>query len=304
MRLLDAGLAAMMSKMAEAGAPPLWAMPHAAARAAFRIASPLAEAPAVPLALVEDRMVAGAAGPLNARVYDPAPGTARPALIYFHGGGFVVGDLDTHDRSCRRLAAESCIRVIAIDYRLAPEHAFPAPYEDALAAWAAIAAEPAAWGVDPARLAVGGDSAGGNLAIAVARTAAVKPAMQLLIYPWVQLVEEMPSMLAQAETALPAMRWFRDAYLRGGADPKDARISPLLAAPAADEPPALLVTAGHDPLIDEQQAYLAKLRAAGVSVDHHHYDDQIHGFVNYSAISKAAAPALAACAARLKAALS
>lgn len=302
MRLLDAGLAAMMRKMAEAGAPPLWAMPHAAARAAFRIAAPLAEAAAVPLALVEDRLVAGAAGSLKARLYDDAPGPGRPTLVYFHGGGFVIGDLDTHDRSCRRLAAEAGVRVIAIDYRLAPEHPFPAAYADALAAWNAIADAPDAWGVDPGRMAVGGDSAGGNLAIAVSRAAPCRPQRQLLIYPWVQMVEETPSMMAQAETSLPAMRWFRDAYLRGGADPADPRVSPLLADIAPDEPPALMITAGHDPLIDEQTAYLAKLRAAGVSADQHHYDDQIHGFVNYSAVSKAAAPALSACAAWLKAA--
>jgi acetyl esterase len=253
---------------------------------------------------------AGAAIPL--RLYRGAgttPGDTLPALVYFHGGGWVIGDLDTHDSLCRHLAnAARCI-VVAVDYRLAPEHKFPAAVEDCFDATSWIAHEAAALGIDRERLAVGGDSAGGNLAAVVSLIARDRRAPRLrcqaLLYPAVECGMTHASHDRFAEGYLltrPTMKWFYDQYLRGPADVDDWRASPLRAADLSGVAPALVLTAGNDVLCDEGQAYARRLREAGIEVQLRHFPDQIHGFLTMGKIIEAAQPALDDIAAALQAA--
>jgi acetyl esterase len=242
--------------------------------------------PVEPLALprVEDRTVPGPAGDVPVRVYWPEGEPPHPALVYFHGGGWVVGDLQSADPASRRFAQEAGVVVVSVDYRLAPEHPFPAPVDDCYAAleWAAANAEEL--GVDPARVAVGGDSAGGNLAAAVAIRARDRggPALayQLLVYPVTDHDFERPSYRENADGYLMSaagMRWFWDQYV----DDVDARSHPE-ASPVrgtcAGLPPAHVVTAELDPLRDEGEAFAERLREAGVAVTHTRYDGVVHGF--------------------------
>ena len=252
----------------------------------------------------------GAAVPLRLyRGATTAPRDSLPALVYFHGGGWVIGDLDTHDSLCRHLAnAARCI-VVAVDYRLAPEHKFPAAVEDCCAATSWVAQEAAALGIDRERLAVGGDSAGGNLAAVVSLIArdqgTPKLRCQALLYPAVECGMTHASHDRFAEGYLltrPTMKWFYDHYLRGLADVDDWRASPLRAADLSGGAPALVLTAGNDVLCDEGQAYARRLREAGIEVQLRHFPDQIHGFLTMRKIIEAAQPALDDIAAALQAA--
>ena len=234
----------------------------------------------------------GPARPVPVRHYTPYAGGVEPApgLVFFHGGGFVTSSLDTHDALCRTLAARARVRVVSVDYRLAPEHPFPAAYEDALAAYDWIAGEGAdLLGLDPTRIAVAGDSAGGNLAAGVARARREgerAPVFQLLIYPWLQLVETNTSRLKLEEGHLVAagiLEVTRRAYL-AGTDPNDVRISPILANDLAGLPPACIITAGLDPLRVEGAAYADKLSAAGVPAQLIHIDGAPHGFATQTRI--------------------
>ncbi|MEZ4398497.1 MAG: alpha/beta hydrolase [Kofleriaceae bacterium] len=251
--------------------------------------------------------VAGAGGPLPARLYvaDGLP-SAAPGLVFFHGGGWVTGDLDTHDGLCRRLAARGRLRVIAVDYRLAPEHPAPAAADDAIAAFRDVAARAGQLGLDPARLAVGGDSAGGNLSALVAlarRGAADAPALQVLIYPGLDFTCAQPSHARLADAFILNARsiaWYREQYL--GPAPSDERLrspalSPLFAEDVTGLAPALIVTAGFDPLRDEAVAYAARLTGAGVTVDHIDHPALVHGFTMLTAVSGACARATDALAA-------
>jgi acetyl esterase len=228
------------------------------------------------------------AGSIPVRVYRPvgaAADTRLPALVYFHGGGWVIGDLETHDVLCRQITAAADIAVIAVDYRVAPEHKFPAAADDAWAATRWVVANAGRLGVDPARIALGGDSAGGNLAAVVALMArdagAPSIAFQALLYPVTDVGTETGSYRDFADGYLltrDAMTWFFDHYLKSADDAKDWRVSPLRAPSLAGLPPALIVTAGFDPLRDEGEAYAKALRAAGVRVDYVCYGGMIHGF--------------------------
>jgi acetyl esterase len=238
---------------------------------------------------------------LPARLYTPfAAGAAPgPGLVFFHGGGFVVGDLDSHEMMCRRLAASSKVRVISVAYRLAPEHRFPAGVEDADAATRAVVADADRFGMDPARIGVGGDSAGGSLTAVTAQSLKRSggPALkaQLLIYPCTQFVQMTPSQVRLKEgyyLTQAAQDFFKDKYLRTREDAFDVRASPLLAEDLAGLPPALVITAGFDPLLDEGRAYADKLAASGVAVTQHHYPSQIHGFFNMTAVSSKARAAI------------
>jgi acetyl esterase len=223
------------------------------------------------------------------RVYRPAgvpDATRLPVLVFFHGGGWVIGDLDTHDTLCRQLTAEAGISVVAVDYRLAPEHKFPAAADDAWAATKWVVAHAGAIGVDGTKLAVGGDSAGGNLAAVVAlmaRDAGGPPiALQALLYPVTDVAAESRSYGDLADGYLltrDSMRWFIAHYLGKPQDAEDWRVSPTRATSLAGVAPALVITAGHDPLRDEGDAYAQKLRAAGVRVDHVSFGGMIHGFI-------------------------
>jgi acetyl esterase len=248
----------------------------------------LMDEPAPALPRIEDIHIPGPAGPIPARVYAPSAGAEPlPVVTYFHGGGWVQGDLETHHGLCARLAKHADALVVAVDYRLAPEHKFPAAVEDCLAAYRWVRARAREVGGDAARVAVAGDSAGGNLSAVVSQLAASAggpvPTCQVLIYPAVDFSLETASHRELAEGhVIPRDRimWYSEQYLRGEADKADLRASPLRAPSLAGQPPAMVVTAGFDPLRDEGQAYGDKLRQAGVEVVHREYAGQIHAFVS------------------------
>jgi acetyl esterase len=241
--------------------------------------------PAEEVARVEEHGVAVEGGAITVRCYTPAGTGLRPALVFFHGGGWVIGDLDTHDGICRSLAnAAGCV-VASVDYRLAPEHRYPTAAEDAFAATRWVAAEGPRLGIDGRRLAVGGDSAGGNLAAAVtlmARERGGPPLVfQLLVVPVTHHAFDTPSYRECADGYLltrDAMLWFWGHYLRRPDDGREPHASPLLAPDLAGLPPALVITAGYDPLRDEGEAYADRLREAGVPVTLTRYPGMIHGF--------------------------
>jgi acetyl esterase len=280
------------------------------ARARFRRLAPLL-APTPPRHERAELTVAGAAGPLRARSYAP-PGAGRaplPGLVYLHGGGWVVGDLDTHDAVCATLAVAAGCRVISVDYRLAPEHPFPAPVDDAWAAFQDVVRRAGELALDPARVGIGGDSAGGNLSAAVALLArdagGPAPRVQALVYASVDQTREAPSHALFGRGFLLTaddVRWFRGHYLRGDADRRDLRASPLL-ADLHGVAPAIVVTAGFDVLRDEGRAYAARLREAGVPVDERREPDLVHGFLGLAGPVNAARRAFDGLAASLRAAL-
>ena len=250
----------------------------------------------VPVRAVEDLEI-DAAVPIRARHYvPPEPGGLHPLLVYYHGGGFTYGDLDTHDGVCRTLCRHAGAHVLAIDYRLAPEYPFPAAVEDARAALHWAAANAGRLGADPGRLGVGGDSAGGNLAAVVSQLAArdggPAPTLQLLIYPAVDFTTRRRSRDLFGDGFLltdPEMNWFEDNYLGPGrAHASDPRASPLLAADLSGLAPALVVTAAFDPLRDEGEAYAKALRQAGTPATLRRFPGFTHGFVNAAGVSRTA----------------
>jgi acetyl esterase len=236
---------------------------------------------------VRDILVPGPAGMLPVRVYHPAPGETRPLVVYFHGGGWVFGDIEIADKPCRALANVSRCVVASVNYRLSPESKFPAPAEDCYAATNWLAEHAAEIGANQNAVAVAGDSAGGNLAAVVTLMArdrrGPKLAFQLLIYPVTAPARstEFDSYTQNAEDYLltrTAMEWFWDHYLVSPGDGESPYASPLHAPDLAGLPPAMVVTAQFDPLRDEGRAYARRLREAGVAVRESHYDDMIHGF--------------------------
>jgi acetyl esterase len=247
------------------------------------------------------------------RVYRPAGvanDAALPALVFFHGGGWVIGDIDTHDVLCRQLTGEAGITVISVDYRLAPEAKFPAAADDAWSATRWVVANARRLGVDPTRLAVGGDSAGGNLAAVVALMArdagAPSISYQVLLYPVTDARTDTRSYRDFADGYMltrDGMRWFFDHYLPSASAAGDWRVSPLRAASVAGVAPALIVTAGFDPLRDEGEAYAQKLRDAGVTVDYLCYGGMIHGFLPMGRLLDTANRAVSHVAASLRQAL-
>jgi len=239
-----------------------------------------------PLAGVQDRGVPGPSSePVKVRVYTPEGPGPFPALVFFHGGGFVIGDLDSHDHVCRELAGGTGLVVVSVDYRLAPEHRFPAGIEDAMAVTRWVCAQASALGVDPARVAVGGDSAGGNFAAVIARRmrdeGQVRIAAQLLVYPATRLDDvTTPSMVENAvgyRLERADMDWFRSLYLASDADGLNPDVSPLLARNLEGLAPALVQTCEYDPLRDEGEDYGKALEAAGVPTVVQRYDGTIHG---------------------------
>ena len=245
----------------------------------------LMDEPAPPLARIEDIRLPGPAGEIPARAYAPrAGGAPLPVVAYFHGGGWVQGDLETHHGLCARLATHAGALVVAVDYRLAPEHKFPAAVDDCLAAYRWLRAHARDLGGDAGRVAVAGDSAGGNLSAVVSQlTAPSVPTCQALIYPAVDFSFETDSHRdLEHGHVIPRDRvlWYMEQYLRGESDKSDLRASPLRAPTVAGQPPTLIVTAGFDPLRDEGRAYADRLRAAGVDVVYREYPGQIHAFVS------------------------
>jgi acetyl esterase len=232
--------------------------------------------------------------PLAGRHYVPAESDGPlPLIVFFHGGGFVIGDLDTHDAPCRILCKEAGAHVLAIDYRLAPEHPFPAAVEDALAAYEWAHAHAERLGADPGRIAVAGDSAGANLATVVTQLAVKygKPApfLQLLFYPTVDRTVDRASLELFAEgyfLTRADVEWYTEQYTPNRADLTDPRVSPLVANDLRGQSPAIIVTAGFDPLRDEGDAYASALRAADNEVHMFHLTDLVHGFINMGALSR------------------
>jgi acetyl esterase len=271
------------------------------ARVRIRAGAAAAAAPKRSQPTVEDLAIPGPAGTIPARFYEP-PGTGlegRPLIVYFHGGGWTIGDLDTCDGVCRFLALEVPATVLSVDYRLAPEHPFPAAVEDALAAFRWAADGNTRLGVDPSRVAVAGDSAGGNLAAAVSLLArdgnGPSPAMQALIYPVTDAVGGQPSRDRFAKGFLLTkadMDWFERHYLPPGAEHADGRVSVLRADDLSGLPPAYVTTAGFDPLRDEGEAYAARMQEAGVRVVLRRHPGLIHGFANMTAVSRTARAAM------------
>ena len=260
-----------------------------------------------PIGAVTDRTIDGPGGPLALRFYTPRGLSGRsPALVFLHGGGWIYGSLETHDATCRFLAEEAQVRVIAVDYRLAPEAPFPAAVDDALAAWTWITDHAPGLGIDPDRIAIGGDSAGGNLAAVVAQQTVLagtaSPAFQLLIYPATDFFSTSRSRQTYAEgfyLSKAFMDLAEENYLVGGEDRADPRLSPLHGE-VAGVAPAYVVTAGFDPLVDEGEAYVDKLRAAGVPVEHVREDGMIHGFLNMVGLGRSAPKAVRRAAAALQ----
>lgn len=293
---LDPQIQTFLDQTAQLDLPPVAERPVAEVRLNYEVVAAMAPVPDG--VSTSDVTVTGGAGDLAARIYRARHGVT-PGLVYFHGGGHVIGNLATHDSACGLLARDSGCTVISVDYRLAPEHPFPADVEDAVAATAWVAEHAGELDVDPGRLAVGGDSAGGNLAAAVARQArdAGDPplAAQLLIYPWVDVACDRPSMHENAAGKFmhrADLEFWRDLYVEGDASRyTDPDVSALWAEDFSGLPPAVVVTAAGDPLCDQGDAYAKTLADAGVEVRHLAYPDLIHAFIQLTAISERAAVA-------------
>ena len=285
---LDPQAQAVIELVARSGRPAYHTLSPKDARQLFLETRPASTPTPPSIGRVRNVVAETPQGAIPLRVYRPAgepDHTSLPAYVYFHGGGWVIGDLETHDVLCRQLTAASGAGVVAVDYRLAPEHKFPAAADDAWAATRWVVDHAAELGLDGARLAVGGDSAGGNLAAVVALMArdAGGPAIrqQVLIYPVTDVMRETRSYADFADGYMltrDSMRWFIAHYLRSKDDARDWRVSPLRAPSLAGLPPALIVTAGFDPLRDEGEMYAGRLRDAGVMVDYVCYGGMVHGF--------------------------
>ncbi|MGZ6827079.1 MAG: alpha/beta hydrolase [Mycobacteriales bacterium] len=305
---LDPQIAALLPMIA--GAPPMSSADATAARTAFRLFTVDMRDPATlaPVLSTEDVTYPAPEGPREARVYRPDAEGPVPTILFVHGGGFVIGDIDTHEDQARLLCAEVGAVVVSIDYRLAPEHPFPAGHLDCVAAFRWVVETVAELGGDADRIAVAGDSAGGNLSAGLAiaaRDAGLPLKAQLLIYPGVDFSEtEHPSRVENAEgyfLTADDMMWFRDQYLP---DPDDtARASVLLHPDLTGLAPAVVGTAEYDPLRDEGELYAAALEKAGVPVVARRYDGLIHGFFGMTALSEGARKAALDLCAELKALL-
>ena len=307
-QLLEPEIQLVLRLLEASGRPSFEELPVERAREEIRAEAALFAGPPLSLERVDDLSFRGPAGPVGARLYVPhGVPHPPPLLIYFHGGGFVVGDLDSHDATCRFLAREAGTRVLAVHYRRAPEHRFPAAVEDCAAALRFAGGEAGRLGADPARIAVGGDSAGGNLAAVtslLAREDGPTPAFQLLLYPVTNLSRKAPSYALFREGYFLTERqmdWYRGHYLGGdeavGSDP---RASPLLTESLAGAPPAHVVVAGFDPLRDEGIAYAHALRDAGVPVTLRVQWGMVHGFANAVGVGRTGPGAMREVAAALR----
>jgi acetyl esterase len=282
----DAEVATLLETFAATARAPFEALSVDEARQRYRDGRDTVMLPKTEIAHVRDIRLRCQGG-LNARLYrdTPANDAPQPALLFFHGGGWVIGDLDTHDAICRRLASASGRMVIAVDYRLAPEHLFPTAVDDAIAAYREVRERATELAIDLADLAVGGDSAGGALAAVLSIDAAAKgvptPSAVVLFYPVTDLRGQTPSYARVGGVPITraTMAWFRAHYLARAEDASDWRTSPYLAPSLAGFPPTFITTAGHDPLCDEGVAFAGRLRDAGVEVEHRHLPGQLHGYL-------------------------
>ncbi|MCC5873211.1 MAG: alpha/beta hydrolase [Gammaproteobacteria bacterium] len=302
---LEATTAALLAAAAEAGAPPLSDLSPAQAREMYRMMQPPADD--ITVGKVENRRIPGPAGDIPIRIYHPEGSGPFPIHLHYHGGGWVIGDLDTHDADCREVCRRAGVIVIAVDYRLAPEHPYPAAVEDCFAAAQWAAANAAAIGGRGGPVSVGGDSAGGNLAAVVSRLArdagAPKINFQLLIYPVTDAAMDTASYTENSDGYMltrQSMTWFWESYCSDPARRLEPDASPLRAADLAGLPAAHVMTAEFDPLRDEGEAYARRLQEAGVAVTCERYDGLIHGFFSQARMVPAAQPALDAAAKALR----
>ncbi len=291
---LDPQAVTLLERIKAANAPQYWEVSAPQARELY-VKTRAAVSPPLPeVAHVENMRMPGPAGEIALRYYR-AHGTKAddllPALVYFHGGGWVIGDLDTHDNLCRALANAGRCAVVSVDYRLAPEHKFPGAVDDSIAATHWVHANAARLKVDESRIAVGGDSAGGNLAAVVSLhfrdTWGPKLSLQLLAYPALDFTNTTASHRDFADGYLltkKSMEWFAEQYLNGPQDVRDWRASPIFATDLSKLPPAFVITAGFDPLRDEGKAFAEKLQAAGVSVTYECFEGMIHGFMGMGGV--------------------
>lgn len=309
--MLDPQAKALIDLIAERGLPPTHTLSPADARAFYRERRSFSQPAPRALAEVRDLVAPGPLGPIPLRLYRPASAAAAaPALVYFHGGGWVIGDLDTHDVLCRELAADAGCVVVSVDYRMGPEHRFPAAPDDCLAATRWLQAQAGVLGLDATRFAVGGDSAGGNLAAVVSlawRDAgeAVPLKFQLLIYPATDMRAGAPSHTSNGQGYVltsDTIAYFQGHYLRPDQQ-GDWRASPLLHGNLAGLPPALVLTAGFDPLRDEGRQYADALSAAGSTAQYVCFERQIHGFITMGRVIDEANVAVGLCALALRRAL-
>jgi acetyl esterase/lipase len=309
---LDPDAETLLAMIRAAGRPPFETLTPAEARRAFTAGRAATQPEPQDVAEVRDLSCPGPLGEIKLRAYRPlgtTPADVLPALIYFHGGGWLLGDLESHDAACRHYANGARCRVVSVDYRMAPEHKFPAAVDDSAAATRWTVEQAGALGIDPARIAVGGDSAGGNLAAVLAlmaRDGDVPPLVfQLLVYPATDMMMTTVSSQTVNEGILTSktMKWFIDYYLRERKDVSDWRASPLRAADLSGVAQALVLTCSYDPLRDEGIAYARRLEREGVRVTHLHFSDQLHGFVGQGKIIRAGNTALDMMAAALKKAL-
>lgn len=305
---LDPQLQLLLRLMAAAGLPRVESLSPADARKLFRDSATLLQHSPADMARILDRPIPAPHGEIPVRIYVPKTGTSpHPVLVYYHGGGWTIGDLDTYDNVARALAERAECIVVSVDYRMGPEDPFPASIDDALAAFAWVAEHAGEFGGDPSRIAVGGDSAGGNLSAAVAqetlRRGVRGPDFQLLIYPVTDLAEEYESYETFSDgfyLTRSLMRWFKDNYCTTDEQRLDPRASPLRAGDFSGLPPAFVLTAGYDPLRDEGKAYAQRLLEAGVDVEYRNYDSLIHGFVSMAGVVREAGRAFADVVAALR----
>lgn len=315
--MLHPQVQALIDLINQSGLPPTHTLAPAEARATYRARREFTQPASPAVAEVRDLHIAGAAGDIPLRAYRPIgayPSSVLPVLVYYHGGGWVIGDLDTHDTLCRELANGSGCAVVSVDYRLAPEHRFPAAFDDALAAARWVAEHASELKVDPARLAVGGDSAGGNLAAAVTLAARddtdgrgpLRIAYQLLIYPGMDMRRGHASHQTNGEGYVltkDTISYFMSHYVPDASQHTDWRASPQLAPSHSNLPPGLVITAGYDPLVDEGLDYARALSAAGNQVSYVCFSRQIHSFITMGKVLEEANTAVTLCAAELRRAL-
>jgi acetyl esterase len=300
---------ALLDLIQQRGIPPTHTLSAQDARAFYRERRAVLQPEPQAVAKVQELQATGPHGPIPLRLYKPLPARAEalPVLVYCHGGGWVIGDLDTHDTLCRELANRAGCAVVAVDYRMAPEHRFPAAVDDAIAATHWVHGQAASLGLDASRLAVGGDSAGGNLAAVVALAARdsgdLPIVFQLLIYPATDQRRGAASHTTNAQGYLltkETMDYFHDHYIVDLAHDLDWRASPLLHADLSKLPPALVLTAGFDPLRDEGMDYAVRLTESGNRAAYVCFERQIHGFITMGKVLDEANTAVSMCAAELR----
>ena len=313
--MLDPQAQALMQLMIDKGVPPVNTMSPAEARASYRSRRAFTQPDAPDVLRVQDTALSYEDVSIPLRVYHPPAAQAQkslPALVYVHGGGWTIGDLDTHDVLCRSLCLQAEVVVVSVDYRMGPEHKFPAAYHDTVAAFNWTVAHAASLGIDASRIAIGGDSAGGNLSAAACiglrdqKGLSVQPAFQLLIYPATIMWPDTASYHANGKGYMltkESIAYYTENYLRDREDAKDWRASPQLASSHANLPSAFVMTAGFDPLRDEGLMYADALSKAGVASQYICFERQIHGFITMGRVMQEANTAVSLCAQVLRAQL-